>query len=311
MENGKERIKREDDYKDMTTQVDTLKTAVQNAPQVISIQKLIEKSVNEIGRALPAGMNPERVVRIALTCISQNPELAKCTPESFIGSLLVLSQLGLEPIAGRSYLLPFNNKKKTGRKLPDGKDEWTTEKTCQAIIGYKGLVELFYRHDSALSIDFQTVCINDRFEYQYGTNPFLNHCPKNGDRGETVGYYAVARLKGNASIFRYMTKEECLAHGKSHSKTFDKSSNDFYSNSPWKNEPDAMCLKTVLIQLSKLLPLSVEMQRAISVDETSRDYREGVTDAMTLPTNAWTEQFPEDEPKKIESKPVSVPGGLI
>lgn len=285
---------------------DTLRQAVQSAPQVQPIQALIEKSVREIGRALPAGMNPERVVRIALTCISQNPELAKCTPESFIGSLLVLSQLGLEPIAGRAYLLPFNNKRK---EIINDKEEWKTKKECQAIIGYKGIAELFYRHDSSLSIDFQRVCKNDTFEIQYGTYPFLNHTPRY-PKEDTIGYYAVARLKGNASLFRYMTKEECIQHGKDHSKTFDKASGDFYINSPWKTESDAMCLKTVLIQLSKLLPLSVEMQRAISVDETSRDYREGVQDCMTLPVNAWEVEGNEPVIPKIESKPVSVGGGL-
>ena len=291
-----------------------LKQNIQAAPQAHPLKVLLDKSVNEIGKALPQGMSPERVVRIALTCISQNPELAQCTPESFIGSLLVLSQLGLEPIAGRAYLLPFNNKRKV---VENGQEVWKTKKECQALIGYKGLAELFYRHDSSLSIDFQVVKENDTFEYQYGTSPFLNHIPKRSDRGNTIGYYAVARLRGGASLFRFMTVEECMSHGRDHSKTYDKKTGAFYDASPWKTDPDSMCLKTVLIQLSKLLPLSVEMQKAISVDETSRDYREGVQDAMTLPVNAWEEQFPEDKSKHVEAikiqdpKPVSVGGGLI
>lgn len=289
-----------------------LKTAVSNSPQVMPIQKLIEKSVNEIGRALPAGMNPERVVRIALTCISQNPKLAECTPESFIGSLLVLSQLGLEPINGRAYLLPFNNKRNIG-------NEWKTFKEVQCLVGYKGLADLFYRHDAALSIDFQVVCANDAFDYQYGTSPFLNHKPDMKQRGEVVGYYACARLRGNASLFRYMDKEECMEHGRKHSKTwinyrYEKKVKvecpyHFDESSPWHTDPNSMCLKTVLIQLAKLLPLSVELQRAISVDETSRDYREGVSSAIDLPiTTVWESEGAQ----KIEApKSVSIPGGLI
>jgi recombinational DNA repair protein RecT len=51
-----------------------------------------------------------------------------------------------------------------------------------------------------------------------------------------------------------------------------------------------MCLKTVLIQLAKLLPLSVELQRALGADETSREYRSGIEDALDLPdTTAWQE----------------------
>lgn len=301
----------------MTNQSEQIKKSITTSPQIQPIQKLIEKSVNEIGRALPAGMNPERVVRIALTCIGQNPELAKCTPESFIGSLLVLSQLGLEPIAGRAYLLPFNNKRK---EVVNGKEEWKTKKECQAILGYRGIAELFYRHDASLSIDFQVVREGDRFEYQYGTNPFLNHQPKANDKGPVVGYYAVALLKGGANLFRYMTKEECMEHGKKHSKTWidykwinkEKAPCEphFDEKSPWFTEPNSMCLKTVLIQLSKLLPLSVEMQRAISVDETSRDWREGIQDAISIPANVWQEEGADALAPKID-KPASIPGGLI
>jgi recombination protein RecT len=297
----------------MSTTTDLANT-VSSLPQTVSLNSMIEKSVREIGRALPQGMNPERVVRIALTCISQNPALASCTPESFIGSLLVLAQLGLEPQFGRAYLLPFNNKKKN----PDG--SWTTKKEVTALIGYKGYADLFYRHEASLSIDFQVVCANDRFEYQYGTSPFLNHVPKDSDRGEIKGYYAVARLRGGASLFRYMTQEECMKHGMEHSKTWidyewkGKEKVDciphFDPKSPWATDSNSMCLKTVLIQLSKLLPLSVEMQKAISVDETSRDYREGITDAISLPvTTVWEleDQLKEIE-KPVEQKPM--PGGL-
>lgn len=288
-----------------------VKQAVAQVKTTHPLKTLLEKSVKEIGRALPAGMNPERVVRIALTCITQNPQLAECTPESFMGSLFVLAQLGLEPIAGRAYLLPFNNKRKIGT-------EWKNFKEVQAIIGYKGFVDLFYRHESALSIDMQIVCQNDQFDYEYGTRPFLKHKPSTGDRGDVIGYYAVATLRGNATVFRYMTKKDCMEHGQAHSKTWvdykweggQKVPCDphFDPKSPWSNEPDSMCQKTVLLQLSKLLPLSVDVQKAISVDESSRDYREGIVDVIDLPnTTAWEE---EGDPVPQVNKPVSVPGGL-
>lgn len=243
-----------------------------------SLQTLIRESVKELGRALPEHMKPERLVRIALTSIRLNPELSRCTPESFLGSLFVLAQVGLEPINGRSYLLPFNNKRKIG-------SEWKTIKEVQALIGYKGLVELFYRHDSALSIDMQTVYENDDFNYQYGSDSHLKHIPARKDRGEAIGYYAVAKMKGGGSVFRFMSKEDIQKHAAKHSKTYG---NEY---SPWTKEFDAMAMKTVLIQLAKLLPLSVELQRAISVDETSRDFRQGIDDALDLPDSTnWNQE---------------------
>lgn len=257
--------------------------AITTSNPVHPLKDLIEKSAKELGRALPEHMRPERVVRIALTCVTQNPALAECTPQSFMGSLFVLSQLGLEPINGRAYLLPFNNSRKVG-------NEWRTVKEVQALIGYKGYVELFYRHDAALAIDMKTVHANDEFSYEYGTNSFLRHRPAMKERGEQIGYYAVAKLRGGASVFHYMSKEDCLDHGRKHSKTYDKKENKFHASSPWAKEPDAMCMKTVLLQLSKMLPLSVELQKAISIDETSRDFRDGVSDAIDLPdTTTWNE----------------------
>ena len=85
------------------------------------IRTLIQKSAVELGKALPSHMNPERLVRIALTTLRLNPELYNCSPESFLGALFQSAQLGLEPnIEGQAYILPFNNR----RKQPDG--AWRT-----------------------------------------------------------------------------------------------------------------------------------------------------------------------------------------
>jgi len=274
--------------------VEAVKNAVAEQSKPKTLQSMIQDSIKELGRALPEGMRPERLARIALTAIRLNPELTRCTPESFLGSLFVLAQMGLEPIAGRSYLLPYNNKRKVG-------NDWVQVKEVQAVIGYKGYVELFYRHESALSVDMQTVHENDDFSYQYGTDSFLHHKPALKDRGNVIGFYAVAKMKGGASIFRFMSKDDALDHGKKHSKTWD--GNKFSDYSPWKKEPDAMCMKTVLLQLAKLLPLSVELQRAIEVDESSRDFRKGIEDAMDLPvTTNWQDSTETQAEAKLAGK---------
>ena len=116
----------------------------------------------------------------------------------------------------------------------------------------------------------------------------MNHAPTEKERGAVKGYYAVALLKGGGTVFKYMTAQDCLDHGKKHSKTWDAKESKFNSYSPWSSDPDSMCMKTVLIQLAKVLPLSVELQRAISVDETSRDYRQGIRDLAQAPdTTNW------------------------
>ncbi len=240
-------------------------------------------------------MNAERVVRIALTCIRQNPELSKCTQESFLGALFTSAQLGIEPIAGRAYLLPFNN----SRKKPDG--SWHTVKECQFIMGYRGLVDLFYRHKSAINLNWGVVKEGDGFNYENGTNSYLMHRENKVAGAATKGYWVMANLINGGKPFHYMTLNECLEHGVRHSKTWDKKTSKFYDSSPWAKDQDAMCLKTVLIQLMKILPMSIELQRAVEADETSRDFRKGIDDVLDLPDQVnWDSVEKEVEDKTKE-----------
>ncbi len=273
---------------------ESTKQALQAKPEPLDLVALIKKAASELSLALPEHMRAERLVRIATTNIRQVPQLSNCTPESFLGALFTAAQLGIEPIAGRAYLLPFYNSK----KKPDG--TWHKVLEAQFVMGYRGLAELFYRHEKAVMLNWGVVKANDEFKYELGTEAFLKHVPAKEDRGETVGFYVIADL-GKARPFHYMALDECLDHGRKHSKTYDKKTGVFYENSPWATNRDAMCLKTVLIQLCKVLPLSFEIQRAIEHDETSREYRDGVKDVLDAPsTTNWNEPAQLDAPKEAE-----------
>lgn len=274
--------------------VEAAKQALAKKEEPMDLVALIKKAASELSLALPEHMRAERLVRIATTNIRQVPQLAKCTPESFLGALFTAAQLGVEPIAGRAYILPFFNSK----KKPDG--SWHKVLEAQFVMGYRGLAELFYRHEKAVMLNWGVVKFNDEFKYELGTDAFLKHVPAKDDRGDTIGFYVIADL-GKAKPFHYMSLQECLEHAVKHSKTYDKKTNEFYENSPWSTNRDAMCLKTCLIQLCKVLPLSFEIQRAIEQDETSREYRKGVKDILDTPsTTTWNEP-PLIEPKKEDN----------
>lgn len=252
------------------------KTAVATTKPT-DIRTLIQKSVEELGKAMPSHMNPERLVRIALTTMNLNPALYKCDPKSFLGALFQSAQLGLEPnVEGQAYIIPYGNQ-------------------AQFQIGYKGYVELFFRHESAMSLDCQTVHENDFFEYEYGTDSRIKHKPVFKDRGAVIAYYAIAKMKGGAYQFKVMSKEECLAHGKQHSKTFNSPS------SPWQKDQDAMCKKTVLIQLMKLVPKSIELQRALAMDETIKTAV--APDMFTVKNEMDWNAIPEPEAETVKETP--------
>lgn len=273
--------------------------------KTVPLEVLIQKSIDELGKALPKCMSAERLVRIALTSIRLNPKLSTCTGESFLGALFQAAQLGLEPnIEGQAYLIPYSNSKK---EVIDGKTKWVKKDEVQFQIGYKGYIELFYRHGAAVSIDMHTVYENDVFEYEYGTNQYLTHRPAMKKRGEPIAYYAIATLSNGGRIFKVMTHEECIEHGKTHSKCYitrewDENKKQyievtphFDKNSPWSKDPKAMCKKTVLIQLAKLLPKSVELQKALAMDNTTKSKIDVDMFNIKDETN-WTEDLADLPP---------------
>lgn len=277
---------------------ESTQTSLQATSQPRSLQGLIEASAKELARALPDHMRPERLVRIALTCIRQNPDLAKVTQESFLGSLFTSAQMGIEPIGGLAWLLPFNN----SRKKPDG--TWHTVKECQFILGYKGVVSLFYRHEKAISLSWGVRKSNDTWEMILGTNERLTHIPADVERGEVVGYWVKAKLANGGQPFHYMTRVECLEHGKKHSKTYNKKSETWFDSSPWVKDEEAMCLKTVLVQGAKLWPISVELLRSLDADETTRTINPAVEDILDIPSETnWKEveeKVKSDTTEKME-----------
>ena len=265
----------------MANPSDVSKELAEARPQkkTMGLTDMIEKSAKELGRALPEHMRPQRLVRIALTCVRTTPKLAQCTPESFLGALFMSAQVGIEPIAGRAYIIPFNNSRKDPKT-----GQWFKVLEAQFMLGYKGVVELFYRHAKSVQISAGVVYENemntDHFEYEEGTNAFLRHRPLLSNKGKPVAVYVVTKLSGGGAPFKVMSIEDCIAHGKEHSKTFDSKKGEFYEDSPWLTDTESMAKKTCIVQLAKTLPLSVELQQALAADETSREYRAGISRNM-------------------------------
>lgn len=232
-------------------------------PKTGSTHELIKALTPEIARALPKGMDADRVARLVLTEIRKNPKLADCTQQSFAGALLTASALGLEPgVSGEAYLVPYRNE-------------------CQLIIGYQGIVKLFWQSEHAASIDAQWVGANDQFRYVKGLNPVLEHTPAQGDRGEPVAYYAIIGLKGGQKIWDVFTPGEIakLRRGKV------GSSGDIPDPQHWMER------KAALKQVLKLAPKSTRLHLAEKVDEHlgSELYRDRELDVPVIDAEPYTD----------------------
>ena len=215
----------------------------------MTIADMVKALEPEIKRALPAVLTPERFTRMALSAINNTPELAGCTPMSFIAAMMNAAQLGLEPNTplGQAYLIPYKNK---------GVLE------CQFQIGYKGMIDLVYRTGQIQVIQGQAVREFDYFEYQYGLDPKLVHRPGEEERGEITFIYGLFRLSNGGYGFEVSNKADIDAFAAKYSKSFGS------KYSPWTENYEDMAKKTVIKRALKYAPVSVDFQKAMSMDET-------------------------------------------
>lgn len=212
----------------------------------MTIQGLLVNYKNQIALALPKHMNAERMSRIALTIIRKNPKLTECNPISLFGAIIQASQLGLE-VGIHAHLVPFYNNK-------------TKQSEVQMIPDYRGLMHLARNSGDITSFQAAVVYEGDLFDYQFGTESFLHHKPSRSSRGEIIGAYAVAKFKAGDSQFDFMTKSEIDAI-RDRSKSKD--------HGPWVTDYVPMAMKTVTKRLCKYLPVSVELQKAVTLDEVN------------------------------------------
>ncbi len=262
-------------------------------PAFDTIEDLLERSAKSLGQALPSHMSKERLNRIVLSMLRMSPQLQECTPISIVAAVFQMAQVGLEPVDGQAYIIPYANKKRIN-------GEWKTVKEAQFQIGYKGYVSLFYRHNSSLALYWGVVCENDQFDFDKGANKLSHKINLRKERGVPYAYWVKAKLANGAEVFEVMSKLEVVDHAKKHSKAYNS------DISPWKSDFDSMALKTVLKQLMKLLPKSVEIMKAVQMDETTKSHVDADMAAVPDETN-W-----EDKMETIEiDKEIEVEGRKV
>jgi recombination protein RecT len=267
-----------------------LVTQAQAQNQGANFQAMVQQEFKKIFPAIqsmvPKHMTPERLMRISLAAISRTPKLATCTVESIVGAVTACAIMGLEPnLIGHAYLVPFWNGK-------------TRKMECQFQIGYKGYIDLVRRTGDVDKIDALPVYENDLIVYVQGTESFIIHVPfemvKNlnenmfsdssnimhvifrgaladwkkrnpQEQGRVTGYYSYYKLKNGSSGYKVMSKAEVEKHRDQFSKSKDKDTGEM--TGPWKDNFDAMALKTCIKQMVKFMPMTIEVQEHIARDE--------------------------------------------
>ncbi|MDX1489182.1 MAG: recombinase RecT, partial [Acidiferrobacterales bacterium] len=221
-----------------------------------SLQTQLEAATPAFARKY---MSPDRIVRLAITEFRRTPGLARCTPQSVLSCLFQATQLGLSVDSNLqlAHLVPYRRKDKDS-----GRFYWE----CNFIPGYKGLMALSRRTGEVNDLYPEVVREGDVFTVSRGTSPDLKHeqkveVPKFDSEGnliveerQAVAYYAVAFMKNGSKPFQWMSLVE-IEKIRQISKA---------KNGPWINFYDSMAKKTVIRQLCKWLPSTVELDTAIA-----------------------------------------------
>lgn len=239
-----------------TTNAQTLKSYFEN-PEVKS-------KVSEM-----LGKRATQFVLSALSIVNSNDKLSAASPKSVYMAVMTAAALDLpiNPNLGFAYIVPY------------GKD-------AQFQMGYRGFIQLAQR-----SGQFKTIAAAPIYEGQLvEENPLtgfvFDFSPSAKKSDIIVGYAAYFQLLNGFEKTFYMTKKQAEAHGKKYSKS--------YNFGPWKEDFDGMAQKTVLkLLLSKFAPLSIEMQKAIVLDQgVVNDYE---TEEATYVDNTPVQVDKEEE----------------
>jgi recombination protein RecT len=183
-----------------------------SAPQTVieheaanSVLGLIKRYVKTFEGVLPKHLTKERFAWLAVNSVRQTPALAGCTPASFMNSVLLAANMGLEIRRNSAYLIPYG-------------------KECQLLIDYRGKVDLA-RRSGVRAMPIELVHEADLFECEIGSKgTVLRHRPlkwitrgtrnlavPSEDRGDVVCGYAMAFLADGEPQVELMSLDQIEA----------------------------------------------------------------------------------------------------
>jgi recombination protein RecT len=216
-------------------------------PRINTLRQLFDSSKERFAEVIPRHLSVERMLRISLACITRDSKLLECSPASLLQCVMQLSEMGLEPggVLGEAYLVPYKG-------------------VCTVIPGYRGLVTLARRGGYVRDVEAAVVREGDFFRYERGIELKLKHKPKlAGDQDrKIIAVYMIAHLKGTPRPHVEVMSIDDVLRIRERSQAW-RSKGD---SSPWGTDFAEMAKKTVVRRGMKMLPMSVELAKAIELD---------------------------------------------
>ncbi len=225
-----------------------------------------DKVKDEIAKALPMHLKPERMIRMALTTVRRTPKLLECDPWTLVACIVQASELGLElsgPL-GQAYIIPRKNHNKM-------------EATFQ--IGYRGFLKLAYNTGQISFYNARAVRNGDFFQYELGTTQYVKHRAEAGKGAAITHFYGVLSQKDGAADCEVWTLADMEEHRDRFRSDKILVARDKSYRGPWDTDFEAMGCKTLIRELAKRAPLSAELMSLAALDE----YKECGLPTQNLP----------------------------
>ena len=206
-----------------------------------------------------------------------NPQLRKAEPMSIIGAAMVAATMQLQviPTLGQCYIIPYGSK-------------------AQFQVGYLGLLQLCQRSGQfkkilAAPVHEGEYISGDEFDEDY----VFDRKQRKSDK--VIGYMAKFELLNGFTKVAYWDIDKVKAHATKFSQAFRAG-----FNSPWKSDFDAMAQKTVLKSILKFAPKSIEMQNAVTFDQSV--INTNTSDVQDLDIDAFAPEYVDNiESEKKEN----------
>ena len=244
----------------------TGETAIESEAKnkVFALMKKYEKSLSKV---LPKHLDAERMQWLVVNSVRKTPELAGCTPASFLNSVMLAANLGLEIRDRSAYLIPFGSE-------------------CQLMIDYRGKLELA-RRAGVGSVHLELIRAADPWHYRVTQKgPDFRHDPQVLktviERGEIVAGYMIADLGKKIPQLcvvplekieerRRRSKKGCKHLTLADIRKLNAIDLPFRdrNRTPWTTDYDAMAMKTVAHIACNLLPQTPDLMLSQQIDDAN------------------------------------------
>jgi recombination protein RecT len=236
----------------MTQEKSTALTPVKKLDLVLhdsAVQKLFIDALHE---------HSDSFITSIINLANATPALQQCQPKDVAMECLKAATLGLDidPSLGFAYIIPYKISN-VGMKP-------------HFQLGYKGWIQLAQNTGK-----YKTIYAGPIYE---GVTVITNM--KTGEITLTgkptsatpIGYIGYFKLLNGFEKEAYMDIDELMEHAKEYSKAYQYDLQANKKSSLWSTNPEAMCLKTMILKVLKYGPMSTQMKEAMREESVAVEY---------------------------------------